>query len=251
MHILTIPRPLILALLTTTLAASLAVPAAHAHTTIKSAITEGRTDDNAVKIEHGCEVGEKVYPVIAQSVVFPTQNPVLTASDGSSIGDLGEAIDQGSLAGLIHAIQDRHIFQVQQDKKDSNGNSIGFSGHEGYLDHALQGRVSFEITAPNFVADSCVKRLVVEVAIADICNLEAPTLRAPKVSLWIPNNGSRYASKGIQYGIGGVGEPGVLTINRDQELNPLPITCGNGIDLTVSPSAADVDANLPIPDVWR
>ncbi len=246
MHVPPLFRPLIL------VSALVLTPAALAHTTVRSAITEGRTDDNAVKIEHGCEAGEgQVLPVIAQSVVFPTQSPVLTLSDGSSIGDLSEAVEQGGLAGLMHAIQDRHIFQVQQDKKDTDGNTVGFSGHEGYLDAKLQGRVSFEMTAPNFVADSCVKRLVVEIAIADICNLQVPTLRKSKVSLWIPNNGSRYASKGIQYGVQGVGDPAVMFVNRDQSLNPLPITCGNGLDLTVSPSAADIDANLPIPDVWR
>jgi len=50
--------------------------------------------------------------------------------------------------------------------------------------------------------------------------------------------------------IDGIGAPATLTINRNVAANPLPSSCGAGIDVTVTPSAADVTVNLPIPGVW-
>ncbi|MDD5630563.1 MAG: hypothetical protein PHI13_00840 [Methylococcales bacterium] len=49
-----------------------------------------------------------------------------------------------------------------------------------------------------------------------------------------------------------MGEPPVLQVNRDtrKEHNPLPHRCHGGINVTVSPSPADVDANLGIPVYW-
>ena len=50
--------------------------------------------------------------------------------------------------------------------------------------------------------------------------------------------------------IDGIGAPATLTINRNLATNPLPASCGAGIDVTMTPSAADITANLPIPGVW-
>src|ERR1044071_7580350 len=73
---------------------------ASAHTTIRSQATEGVSEDNALKISHTCETADGSHiPVIAQSVVFPTLNPVVTVSDGSTLADLTQVIEQGSLAG--------------------------------------------------------------------------------------------------------------------------------------------------------
>ena len=64
--------------------------------------------------------------------------------------------------------------------------------------------------------------------------------------------GSQYASLGAAAGVDGVGEPTVLQVNRDTRKghNPLPRGCHGGIDATVTPSPADVDANLGIPGYW-
>src|SRR4051794_25956109 len=77
-----------------------------AHTTIKAQATEGVSDDNALKIGHGCATADGDHiPVIAQSVVFPTLAPEITASDGSAITDLSQVIEQGSLVGLAKPLQ--------------------------------------------------------------------------------------------------------------------------------------------------
>jgi hypothetical protein len=219
-----------------------------AHTTVQSTSTEGLRADNALRIGHGCED----RPVIAQSVVFPTDSPQISVSDPNvAISDLGEVIEQGSVAGLVRLIQSRDIFPMQSAKLDPNQNTIGFTGTLGWLTPNLVGRVPFDATAPNFVAESCATALRVEIAIADICGLAAPTIRPTKVNLWIPDNGSQFAIQGAANGIDGVGAPARWTINRNLATNPLPAECGAGYTVTITPSPAQVDRDLPIGNFWR
>lgn len=224
-----------------------------AHTTVKAQMTEGVRDDNALRIGHGCEDPStgKMSAVIAQSVVFPTGDPQLTPSDPNfAVGALSDVIAQGDLAGLITAIQDRSIFLHQGTKRDANDNLIGFYGNLGYLDPEFAGRVPFQFTPPNFLADSCATRLSIQIAIADICKT-FPKLRAGYVNLWIPDNGSQISNAASAAGIDGVGAPATLAVNRNLTANPLPAGCGNGFSLTVTPSPAQVDRDLPIDRFWR
>jgi len=224
-----------------------------AHTSVKAQATEGLTEDNALKIGHGCAAiyGGPDRPVIAQSVVFPGEVAELSASDGSTLADLSGVIEQGSLAGLFDTIQDKSIFPIQGEQRDANGNEMGFFGRNGKLDINFGGRVPFQVTAPNFIATSCVKRLLVEIAVADICDTSPPTIRSHKVNLWVPDNGSRFANQGAANGVEGIGEAATLIVNRDLIGNPLNAACGAGIDVTVTPTAADVNTYLPIPGYWR
>lgn len=221
---------------------------AQAHTTIKSATTEGVRDDNALRIGHGCE-GD--HPVIAQSVVFPTELPEITPSDPNVlIGDLAEVVTPGSLAGLAQSIQDRSLFSFQDETLDANGNVVGFRAGNGSLKTHLVGRVPFQFSAPSFVAQSCARRLLIKVAIADICSVKPPFLEPHKVNLWIPDNGSTVAIEGAAAGVEGIGGAATLTVNRSLTTNALPSHCGAGFDVTVTPSAAQVDRDLPIPFYW-
>jgi hypothetical protein len=227
-------------------------PAALAHTTIKSQMTEGVRDDNALRIGHGCsdESGNS-FPVIAQSVVFPTDTPALTPSDPNQVvTDLSDVIEQGGIAGLLGLIQDRSIFLRQGEKTDTNGNAIGFVGTNGELAPELAGRVPFQFTPPNFVAEACVTKLLIQIAIADVCKRRLPNLRPERVNLWIPDNGSRIATDALANGVEGIGAPATLTVNRNLLSNPLPEGCGAGFTLTVTPSAAQVDRDLPIRNFW-
>jgi hypothetical protein len=225
---------------------------AFAHDGIKSTALEGTSEDNAVTMGHGCEQANgTVKPIIAQSVVFPSDSPILTTSDGSTIADLSEVIDQGSIAGLANLIQSRDIFLVQKEKHDANGNVTGFYGKTGLLDVEALGRVPFAFTSPNFASTSCAKKLDIVVAVADICVATNPKIRAGKVNLWIPDNGSTYAIQGNANGVEGIGhETPTLQVNRDLAANPLDPSCGEGIDVTVTPSAADINANLGIAGYW-
>lgn len=235
------------------LAALVAVVAAHslnaaAHTTVMSTATEGVRADNALRIGHGCEGS----PVIAQSAVFPTDAPVLTTSDPDvTLSDLGEVITQGTVVGLIGAIQSRDIFELQEPKLDSAGNTIGFHAWRGLLREGMRGRVPFEFTAPNFVPESCAASLRIEIAVADICRVKRPVIQAGKLNLWIPDNGSEIATLANTAGVEGVGSPARLTVQRDLAKNPLPGACGAGFVVTVTPSAEQIDRDLPIGSHWR
>jgi hypothetical protein len=43
----------------------------------------------------------------------------------------------------------------------------------------------------------------------------------------------------------------VLSVNRNLAANPLDPSCGAGFEVTVTPSAEQIDRDLPIPRVWR
>lgn len=215
-----------------------------AHTTIKDKLTDagGYT---ALVIGHGCTdplTGAK-SPVTAQSVVFPTVNPVLTRSDGGSISSLSQVITSAlGLAGLPSLVQDNNIFAKQNVKTDSKGNSIGFVGKNGNLQTNLRGLVPFRFGAVTFVASSCAKSMIVKLAVADICSNTFPPQNGT-ANLWIPSTTSKFTDSSID----GVGSASAaLTITRNLVTNPMPVYCGNGYDVTVAPSNADVDANLPI-----
>jgi hypothetical protein len=223
-------------------------PHTFAHTSIKSQATEGVRDDNAIRIGHACED----HAVIAQSVVFPGESPEITTSDPAvAIGEIGEVIQQSSLAGLVGGIQDRNVFESQRESVDPNGNVVGLQGWHGWLAPTYAGRVPFQFTAPNFLPESCATKLRLIVAIADICDRSTPTLLPEKVNLWIPDNGSTYAVQGAANGVEGIGTPAVLTVNRNLASNPLDPSCGAGFEVTVTPSAAQIDRDLPIPRVWK
>lgn len=230
---------------------------AFAHTTVKDKATEGTSAYNALQIGHGCTVetgkGEKKLPVIAQSVVFPSVNPIVKRADGTPTTLAAEGISQalnfkgqpaGMVVGTSDLVQDDNIFKKQDEKYDSLGNLIGWYGAKGKLQTNLRGLVPFRFTPPVFAANSCVKTLNVKIAIADICKLSFPP-REGTANLWIPNATTTFADGEIDGSsatpLGGA--PATLTINRK---NALDASCGAGYDVTVWPSDEDVDANLPI-----
>ncbi len=232
---------------------------ASAHDGFSKVLTEGTFETLELVINHGCDGN----PIIAQSVLFPTLHPELKASDSSynSVtppGDLSEVIDNFNLEGLVALIQDRSIFLDQDEKLSELTNAIGFYGKKGFLKASLLGEVPFKFFAPFFTPNTCYSQIRIETAIADICSTKAPALQPGKISLFIPDNGSQIGETAKANGAEhGVGEPSGLTVKRNLETNPFldadgkPTTaCGDGLTLTVTPSAEDIDKNLPIPGYW-
>ncbi|CAG7856488.1 hypothetical protein MCAMS1_00994 [biofilm metagenome] len=240
-------------------AVSNSVQQAYAHDGFSKEVIEGTFEKMELIISHGCDDN----PIIAQSVLFPTLNPTLRSTDSNNNpvkppNDLSEVIDNGNLEGLVDLVQDRSIFLDQDEKLSELSNPIGFYGKKGFLKHNLLGSVPFKFFAPFFTANTCYSKIFVETAIADICSTKAPAIQPGKISLFIPDNGSRIGETAKANGAEhGVGEPSVLTIKRNLETNPFldsdfnPTTaCGEGINVWVTPSAEDVDKNLPIPGFW-
>lgn len=235
-----------------------------AHTTVRDQATEGTTSYNALQIGHTCAVETnkvgadgnpitKQIPIIAQSVVFPTMNPIVTRPDPNDATktipvNLSDVIsDATGLAGKADLVQDKNIFASQNEVYDSTGtNLIGFNATRGNLQTNLRGLVPFRFTPPTFVASDanhCAKRLLVKIAIADICKKTFPP-KPGTANLWIPGVTTTFTHADID----GVGAPATLTINRKNALDP---ACGEGYDVTVTPSSEDVDAHLPIKGYWN
>jgi hypothetical protein len=137
-------------------------------------------------------------------------------------------------------VQSKDIFANQTSKLDKLGNVIGFTSINGNLDVNSLGIVPFTAVGPNFASASCAKRLIVQLAVADVCK------KGGEANLWIPSVTPHFPDGTVD----GVGEPPQLVINRDMTKNPFQPSsnCGKGYDVTVTPSKADVDAHLPIPN---
>lgn len=228
MPLSTRPTVAALALLACTASAS-------AHTTVQVQAAEATTTYNNLVIGHGCTAANgSRLPVIAQSVLFPTVNPKFTIT--GSFGGNPAVVSISTLANVAQLVQSRDIFTRQAEKKNAAGQVIGFESTEGRLEPDLHGLVPFRTAGIGFPADSCATKLIVQIAIADICE------KGGTRNLWIPGLTPKYADPAID----GIGAPANLTINRDLVKNPLAASCGAGYTLTVTPSNEDVDANLKI-----
>jgi hypothetical protein len=93
---------------------------------------------STVLIQHSCDPlsfdadSNPVYPeIIAYSFLFPPMEPVAIRDDN------GEAVIMDDIAqnygpGIITPFSDTRIFKTLQLKKDSLGNTIGFSATGGH-----------------------------------------------------------------------------------------------------------------------
>ncbi len=220
------------------------IPASMADTTVRDQATEGKISYHALVIGHGCEQlsTDELAPVIAQSVLVPTLKPILSKRDtGESLqwGDVIQDDAETGLAGRVELIQDRNIFRNQTINRDDKGNSIGFYSTGGFLQSGLLGTVPFRFSAVSFVGSSCAKRLFIELAVADICNMSFPP-KPGTAELWLSSTTTRFRNPLL------VGEPATLIVNRDLTANPLPANgCESGFDVTLQASREDVDTHLP------
>ncbi len=206
---------------------------------------EGKNSYHALVISHGCEdpLLGKMIPVTAQSMIIPTLKPVITRSDTGELLQWTDVVEDEAgmgLAGRVELIQDRSIFKAQHPLYDGTGNRIGFYGTGGSLQVDSLGLVPFRFSAVNFVPASCAKRLLIKLAVADICSMTFPP-KPGTAGLWIPATTTRFRNPLL------LGSPAVLIENRDLVNNPLPVNagCNGGFDVIVTPSTQDVDTFLP------
>ncbi|MBP6076852.1 MAG: hypothetical protein KA520_10990 [Nitrosomonas sp.] len=213
-----------------------------AHTTIEPPqITEGQQSNNNVVITHGC--GDEA--VIGQSVVIPDgDTSTITANGNPYNGPLSDFLQ--NWGNVITFVQDRSVFSEQDRKVDANGNTIGFwfGGGRTVASYA-RGHIPFVSSAVLFVPESCAKVVRFALAVADICKITDINNMAEEgsVNFWVPAVGSIYDGTpgGHAYDF-----PVFFTVNRDLNTNPLPESCGAGLQVAVKPSAAQVNRDLPI-----
>lgn len=218
------------------------VQIASAHTVIQPPeIKEGQRAELTLVTTHGC--GEA--PLIGVSVVFPDGvDSTIVANGSAHNGPLNDFIE--NWGNNFQLYQDYSIFSEQDTKKNSLGNVVGFwSGGGRTISSHLYGRISFVGSPVIFKSDSCAKTVRFTVASADICKITSLSemLEENTVSFWVPAVGSKYDGTpgGHAYDF-----PINLTFKRDLEANPLPESCGAGLQVTVRPSAAQLDRDMPV-----
>ena len=119
-----------------------------AHTIIQNSIMSEVAGYSATYITHGALTHlPNPLPIIAESVVIPTINPILGRSDGGTINGLGDFFTKNashassvqvpvtSLAGLFTLQQTRDVFTSQTQLHDNavGGNVIGWVSTKGNL----------------------------------------------------------------------------------------------------------------------
>jgi len=203
-------------------------------------VTELKKSANNIVIGHGCNGAA----VIGSSVVFPDgETSAITVGGDPHSGTINDFIQ--NWGNLIQLLQNRSVFTEQDKKLDGNGNAIGFwSGGGRGMAANLNAHIPFTTSAVIIEPESCARSVRFAVAIADICTITSiADFSDDAVGLWTPAVGSKFdgAQGGHAYD-----SPAFFTVNRDFESNPLPESCGDGVDVFVKPSAAQIDRDMPV-----
>lgn len=241
------------------LAATLSVtgPAVFAHTRLQTNTVQANTRlYNNVVIGHGCHneaTGANTTPVIGMSYVFPdgvdsivsdatipisnpdgSVNPAARQPLGLTVEDVFE-----NWGNRIQAIQSGDVFDKKTvvEKRDANGNVVGFSYYGGKLPGTIHGLVPFRTDDISFNASTspCIQEATIELWGADVCKVvKLNQLADTNVSIWSPAVGSHYDGIGMH----GYNSPATLKV-----INP---NCPNGQKVRITPSAAQINRDAPI-----
>lgn len=222
----------------------LASQMASAHTRLQiPSIDEGTRVYNNQIISHGCRNPE------TQAVDITTIATVVVFPDGvdSSITVNEEASDQLLSAFIenwgspIRKVQSKDLFELEEEIKDPLGNTVGYWAGVGGRQGSLIGSVPFRSSSFVISETSCAKTVKAIVAIADICKLtNIAGFNDADIMLWTPAVGSNFDGTDD---LNGYNSPASLMINRT---SPLPESCGEGVDVVVTPSAAQLNRDMPV-----
>ncbi len=134
------------------------------------------------------------------------------------------------------------------EKTDSNGNVTGFwaGGGPGSPGH-LTVATPFRLTAPSIEPTSCAASVIIQISIADICQVTSAEQFAGGAAdgvakLWTHNNLGTPYDRDSEADDG----PAPFMITRDLTNNPLPESCGDGFAVEVLPSAEQINRDMPI-----
>jgi hypothetical protein len=229
---------------------------ASAHTTIQvGTINENTATYNNVVIGHGCApAGSTITsnPVIAQSVVFPDGiDSSITDATGAALSGLitdyvTNWVTVGATAGTGFGskIKNTDVFEKEGLKLAAGSSDrIGFYGFEGELEGVgYVGLNPFRTAKVVINPDSCAKSVTFKIAIADICKTTRFPIPEGAANIWMPaGTGSSFDSLVLD----GYGSAASLKVVR-ATTSALPVACGAGIDVVVTPSGAQINRDLPI-----
>ena len=194
-------------------------------------------------ISHGCR-----NPVTGTADI-DTQATVLVFPDGvnSTITVDGVESDQTLIdfvtnwGNPVQKIQSKDVFTIEEEIKDPLGNVLGYWAAGGGLKGGLTGLIPFRTSGVVIESTSCAKTVKFIVAIADICKLTSVSgFNDADVMLWTPAVGSMF--DGTE-DLNGYNSPASLTVNRT---SALPEACGEGVDVVVTPSAAQLNRDMTV-----
>lgn len=246
-----------LALCSMTTALLAASQSSLAHTRLeKPIILEGTRVYNNVAIGHGC--GD--VPVMGTSVVFPDASATVTSKPAGQDAEPtpnGAVTDWilGSGEGYVSQVYSKEVFSAAGVKTNSLGNTVGFWAGGGALPpHNAVGLIPFRTNPININPESCAKTVTIVVPISDVCSLSTiDEFSDDNVNMWTPAVGSNFDGIGLK----GEDSPATLKIvrNIDGTLatpitaavapNPLPESCGDGLDITITPTADQINRDMP------
>lgn len=212
----------------------------------ENAASHGSNYNNEI-ISHGCanpDTGSNDINTIATIVVFPDGvDSIITVDDEVSDKTLIDFVS--NWGSPVQKIQSKDIFDLEEEIKDPLGNVVGYwaasIGGAG-LKGGLTGVVPFRTSGVVFEPTSCAKTVKFIVAIADVCKLtNVADFNNSDVELWTPAVGSMF--DGIEGVSKGYNSPASLMVQRTSEL---PEACGEGVDVVVTPSAAQLDRDMTV-----
>ncbi|NBQ70172.1 MAG: hypothetical protein EBU46_15600 [Nitrosomonadaceae bacterium] len=216
-----------------------------AHTRLKTPVVQENaamhgSNYNDVVVAHGC--GE--VTVKGTVVVFPDgKDSIITT------GTMDGAVHTGTLTDFVTnwgspvtIVQDNSLFSNQEYIKDSLGNKLGFwTGGGNVLKNGFRGLLPFTTAGVVIEPTSCAKSVTFVLAIADICEITDPNgFSNTSVGLWTAAVGSIYDGVGLH----GYNSPATLKVTRS--IAPLPSSCGDGVDVFVKPSKAQLERDMRI-----
>jgi hypothetical protein len=242
---------------------------AFAHTRLQiPTILEGSRVYNNEVIGHGCHnsiTNSNSTPVMGTSVVFPDATATVTsrpAGSASSVASTpaGNVTDYiaGAGEGYSKKVYSKDVFSDEGQKYNPSGNAVGYWTGGGSLPGInYTGLIPFKTDAIIIKPESCAKTVTFVVAIADVCTLtNVSGFSDETVNLWTPAVGSNFDGPGLH----GYNSPATLKVVRNTTgtpatlttaavaANPLPASCGEGLDITVIPTAEQINRDMPAVD---
>ena len=253
---------------------------ASAHASVLNTVNSGKaigsTSFSRIGVNHACTGTTPVTPVVAQSAVIPTINPVISTatvtnnvagaytiqtgavvsdylfSNYGSVAGVSPVVNPTpltTLAGLFNLVQSKDVFSSSIEQRNAANAVIGWVSTKGGLQINEHGEVPFRFTNVFFGRNSCVHDVVVQLAVADICKITSKppftTLaKSQGVELWIDNTLASLPTEFPAVAIENSAGTTNLTINRDPIQDPYPASCANApIASAATNLAATTQAN--------
>lgn len=221
---------------------------AFSHTRLQTPVV----DENSAKhssnynnevIGHGCKnatTGNADIDTYATVLVFPDGvDSSITEGEVATDKPLTDYVQ--NWGSPVKVIQSKDVFERQEVIKDSLGNKLGYWAGLGGLKGGFTGLIPFRTSGVIIEPTSCAKSVKFIVAIADICEITTVSgFEDSKVMLWTPAVGSMFDGAET---LNGYDSPASFTVNRTSDM---PASCGDGVDVVVTPSAAQLDRDMTI-----